>query len=104
MDKLFTIIDRNTSKKRVMTIKEIYSSGVVQSNQPLPLKGKGREIEDTVAGYVIYDRRGKTYSYEGLNKWSKFWHKPMIYPVTIQINQDNTGYHYQIETKKGKKL
>ena len=101
---LFMIYDKELGRKRPMTVKEIGSFGVADINQPLPIKGSGREIEGTIAGYVIVDKRIRTYDYDDITWWKRKRFDPKLYPVTIEINNKNTGYHYYINFKEGKSL
>lgn len=101
---LFIIYDTDLGRKRAMTIKEITQSGVASINQPYPLVETGRDIEGKLAGYVIYDKRGHTYLGPELTWWNILVHQPMLFPVTIEINNKNTGYHYQINMEAGYKL
>lgn len=102
---LFMIYDTELGRKRPMTFEEINSSfGVADINQPLPIKGAGREIEGTIAGYVIVDKHIKTYDYDEITWWKRKRFDLKLYPVTIEINNKNTGYHYYVNFKEGEPL
>ena len=101
---LFMIYDTELGRKRPMTFKEIGSFGVADTNQPLPIKGSGREIEGTVAGYVIVDKHINTYDYNDITWWKRKRFDPKLYPVTIEINKQNTGYHYYVNFRGGEEV
>ena len=93
--------DNGNVTYKALPIDELSTIGAYESYQPYPFKGTGKDIQDSVVGYVLIDRNSRrTYLPSEVTFWTKTFRTLRAYPVYVELNSGNFGYHYEVDYNK----
>ena len=83
---------------KALPIDELSTIGAYESYQPYPFKGTGKDIQNSKVGYVLIDRKSRrAYLPSEVTFWNKTFRMLRAYPVYVELNSGNFGYHYEVD-------